>query len=219
MKKAAAFLLSGLILCTCLTSVAQPFFNEVTAFQKLDSANPPVGRPILFIGSSSFTRWRGLSQAFPDKPVLNRAFGGSSLTDQLYYAESVIFKYNPKQIVLYCGENDLASNDQVNADSVFNRYKRLVDLIRSRLPKVPVLYVSMKPSPSREKLLGLFQEANKKIAQYAKKRKGLFYLDVYTPMLLENGKMRNDIYVSDNLHMNEKGYAIWQPLIQARLLN
>lgn len=217
MKRLAANLMGLLFLLLQLTAASQPFLKEVTAFKQLDSLTPPPNRPILFVGSSSFTLWKGLVQAFPDKPVANRAFGGSTLADQIYYAETVIFKYNPKQIVLYCGENDLASSETANADTVFNRYKRLVNLIRNRFPKVPLLYVSMKPSPSRMKYLDIMQVANKKIEQYCKKKKNLDFLDVYTPMLQDNGQLRNDIYLADQLHMNEKGYAIWQPLINARL--
>lgn len=196
----------------------QPFLKDVHEFARQDSLNPPPIHSILFIGSSSFTRWKGLAQAFPDKPVVNRAFGGSTLADQLYYAETVIFKYQPKQIVLYCGENDLAGSETANADTVFNRFKRLVKLISSRLPQVPILYVSMKPSPSRMKYLEAMQSANKMIEKYCQNKRLLDFLDVYHPMLQANGEFRNDIYVADQLHMNELGYAIWQPLINARLL-
>jgi lysophospholipase L1-like esterase len=37
-------------------------------------------------------------------------------------------------------------------------------------------------------------------------------------MLDESGKPRNDIFLSDGLHMNAKGYAIWQKIIEPYLL-
>src|SRR5258706_12550116 len=85
-----------------------PFAKEVAAFQKLDSAQAPPANPILFIGSSSFTFWSNLKESFPGYAILNRAFGGSTLEDQLFYFKEIVPKYHPKQIVIYCGENDLA---------------------------------------------------------------------------------------------------------------
>ena len=58
----------------------QPFYNDVMAFRKKDSLNPPPANPILFIGSSSFTKWTKVQDDFPGYTILNRAFGGSTLT-------------------------------------------------------------------------------------------------------------------------------------------
>jgi len=37
-------------------------------------------------------------------------------------------------------------------------------------------------------------------------------------MLEENGKPIENIFLDDKLHMNAKGYAIWQKLIEPHLL-
>jgi lysophospholipase L1-like esterase len=36
------------------------------------------------------------------------------------------------------------------------------------------------------------------------------YLDVHTAMLDENKEVLKDIFITDKLHMNPKGYLIWQ---------
>lgn len=195
----------------------QPFINEIRYFKKLDSLNAPPARPILFIGSSSFTLWKDVNDYFPGYPILNRGFGGSSLPHLIMYAEDVIFRYNPKQIVIYCGENDLGGSN-VTADSILNRFKRLHSLIRSRYPKVPIAYISMKPSPFREKNLETMQEGNRLIKKFIKKKKRTVFIDVYHHMLNKDGSMMTDIFKSDNLHMNTKGYDIWKPLIEPHLL-
>ena len=148
-------------------SFAQPFLKEVNYFKKLDSITPPPTNPILFIGSSSFTKWVDVKNYFPGYTILNRAFGGSSLPDVIHFAEEVIFKYNPKQIVIYCGENDVAAN--ASAETVLERFKTLHTLIRTKLPKVSIVFVSLKPSPSREKFWPVMIEANGMIKQFAKK--------------------------------------------------
>lgn len=207
-----------LLLFTITMVRSQPFIKEIRQFQRLDSLQSPPVKPILFIGSSSFTNWKDLASFFPGRVLLNRAFGGSSLPHLMMYAEDVIFKYDPRQIVIYCGENDLTGGPDITGDSVFQRFVRLHKLIRSRLPKVQVAYVSMKPSPSRVKYLVAMREGNRLIERYMKKTPRTEYIDVHRPMLAADGRVFSHIFLSDSLHMNRKGYEIWQPIIEPYLL-
>ncbi|MFM8711498.1 MAG: GDSL-type esterase/lipase family protein [Sphingomonadales bacterium] len=195
----------------------QPFINEIRQFQKADSVQAPPANPILFIGSSSFTYWKDVQNYFPGRSILNRAFGGSSLTHLILYANEVIFRYQPKQIVIYCGENDLAGSDQVTADTVVARFTSLFWMIREKLPQTPIVYLSMKPSPSRKKYLPAMQEGNRKIRSFLSLQPNTSFLDVYTAMLTETGSIRSEIFIADSLHMNKKGYALWQPLLEPLL--
>jgi hypothetical protein len=209
-KKTVAILFYLLIF---FSSNAQPFLNEINAFKKADSSQIIPNRPILFIGSSSFTNWKDIKNYFPDFQIVNRGFGGSSLPHLIMYAEDIIFKYNPKQIMIYCGENDLSGGPQITSDIILNRFTELFTLIRNKLPKVPIAYISMKPSPSREKLLTTMQEGNEKIKAFIAKQKKAVFIDVYHAMLNEDGTIMSDIFLSDKLHMNKKGYEIWQKII------
>ena len=194
------------------------FWNDIQQFRKLDSVQPPPANAILFVGSSSFTRWTDIQDYFPGATIINRGFGGSTLVDVLRYEEDVIFKYNPKQIVIYCGENDIASSDTVTAATVFNRFKTLFSEIRTVHPGVAVAYISMKPSPSRWHLRDKVVSANNLIEKYLKKQENAQFINVWKPMLGSNGKPKKELFVEDNLHMNAKGYAIWQKLVQPALL-
>ncbi len=197
---------------------AQPFMSEIKAFRKIDSIAQPPKNAILLIGSSSFTKWKDVQEYFPEQVMLNRGFGGSSLTDLIFYAKDVILKYKPKQILIYCGENDIAGSNFVTADTVFERFKILYGIIRSKFKKVPVAYISMKPSPSREKYLPTILDGNERIKQYLKKQKNTAYIDVYHSMFDADGKILTNIFLSDKLHMNAAGYQIWQGIIAPYLV-
>jgi lysophospholipase L1-like esterase len=194
------------------------FYSDIQQFRKLDSVQPPPSNAILFVGSSSFTRWTDVKDYFPGYTIVNRGFGGSTLADVLRYEEDVIFKYNPKQIVIYCGENDVASSDTITANTVFNRFTNLFSDIRAVYPNVPVVFVSLKPSPSRWQLREKAKATNQMIEQYLGRQKNTQFIDVWKPMLGKDGKPRPELFVEDNLHMNAQGYAIWQKLIQPTLL-
>jgi len=215
MKKSKVILLVLVLFGS--SCVAQPFINEINQFRKADSLQAPPQRPILFIGSSSFTYWKDVQEYFPGRTILNRAFGGSSLTHLILYADDVIFRYQPKQIVIYCGENDLAASELVTADSVLQRFKKLFFMIREKLPATPVLYVSMKPSPSRKKLLPSIEAGNQKIKSFLTTQQKSYFLDVYSAMLTPQGAIRSEIFTADSLHMNKRGYALWQPLLEPLL--
>lgn len=197
---------------------AQPFAEDIAAFRKQDSISFPGTGKILFVGSSSFTMWKDVQNYFPGYPIINRGFGGSSLTDLIYYADQVIFPYQPKQIIIYCGENDFAANDSLYPAQVAERFEKLFTLIRERFPKVPIAYISMKPSPSRKHLMPKFNVANVMIKSFLKRKRKTKFIDVYRAMLQPDGSPMEDIFLEDKLHMNSKGYAIWQKIIKPILV-
>jgi lysophospholipase L1-like esterase len=210
-----------LVCCFSNTMSAQtvPFYNDIQSFKKQDSAAFPPKHAILFVGSSSFTKWTDVQNYFPGYPIVNRGFGGSSLPDVIHFANDIIIPHQPKQIVIYCGENDLAGSDTtVNGKVVFDRFKQLFVLIRKQLPKVPIAYVSMKPSPSRQHLWSKMIAGNTLIKKFLAKQKNTAFIDVYHKMFTADGAVMNDIFLEDNLHMNAKGYAIWQKVIAPFLL-
>src|SRR5687768_111872 len=107
------FLLLTIVLFSCVQAqqaqpkqpLAPPFYNDILAFKKQDAQQAPPANGILFVGSSSFTRWRDVQEYFPGYPIINRGFGGSTLPDVIRYSYDIILPYKPKQVLIYCGEN------------------------------------------------------------------------------------------------------------------
>src|SRR5690349_10087159 len=77
-----------------------PFYDDIQAFKKEDSLKTPIKNPVLFVGSSSFTKWKHVQQDFPSIPIINRGFGGSTLLDVIRFQNEVIFKYHAQKIVI-----------------------------------------------------------------------------------------------------------------------
>ncbi len=207
------------ILLFSIHSFAQkiPFEKEIEAFRKEDSLKAPIKNMVLFIGSSSFTKWKSVQQDFPTIPIINRGFGGSTLLDVIRFENEVIYKYEPRKIVIYCGENDIASSDKGIPDVVFNRFKTLYKSIRKHYPKVPIVYISIKPSPSRWQLKDNQMETNRRISAFISKKKNIVFVNIWDKMLDENGNPKADIFTSDLLHMNKKGYQIWIDALNGKL--
>ena len=207
-----------LSLCSHFT-FSQPFKDAILEFQRMDSISMPKKGSILFVGSSSFTNWKDVQDYFPTYPIINRGFGGSSLPDVIRYAQETIIKYAPKQIYIYCGENDIAADPPISVDTILNRFKIVYTIIRKQLKKnTPIVYVSMKPSLARWNYESKIVEANGLIKQFIETQKNILFLDVHSAMLDPDGMVKADIFLEDQLHMNAKGYTIWQGIIAPTLI-
>jgi lysophospholipase L1-like esterase len=213
-------LLLACLLCSASLQAQEkfPYWKEVQAFRAEDSTHFPEPGQVLFVGSSSFTKWTDVQKYFPKHKILNRAFGGSSLPDLIRYRYDILYPYEPKQIVMYCGENDFAASDTVSVQTVVSRFQLLFELIRFKYRNTPFAYVSMKPSPSRVDLMPKYVEANNIIKKYLATKKKTAFIDVYSKMLNADGSPMASLFVSDSLHMNAKGYAIWKRIMEPYLL-
>jgi lysophospholipase L1-like esterase len=199
-------------------TVENQFADDIRKFKTSDSINPPPQNSILFIGSSSFTKWEDVQNYFPSFTIINRGFGGSSLTDLILYANDIVFPYHPKQLVIYCGENDFASSDSITPAIVNNRFVQLFKLIRNKMPDVKITYVSLKPSPNRWRLEDKFISSNKFIQKFLRKQPNTSFVNVWDKMLDSNKQPRGGIYIEDQLHMNSSGYIIWKKAIEPHLI-
>lgn len=190
--------------------------KDIAAFERLDREKPPPKNPIVFVGSSSIRLW-DLSKSFPRLPALNRGFGGSHLADVVHFAPRIVLKYEPRLIVLYAGDNDLAAGK--TPERVRSDFQAFVKIVHENLPKSRIVFICIKPSLRRWALIDKIRNANALVATECKKDERLLYVDVAAPMLGADGKPRRELFADDGLHLNAKGYALWaerlQPLLDA----
>lgn len=208
------------VLCIALLTnfvfplLAQDPLRFETEVQKLTAEDKSINKKgvILFTGSSSVRMWRDIQSYFPRHNIVNRGFGGSETTDLLYYFDKLILPYKPKQIFIYEGDNDI--NSGKTPEEILRTNESLVALIRSKVSrKVQLVFLTPKPSKARWSLKSTYEAYNQKLSAWAKTKKRVVVIDVWTPMLDENGMVMQDIFIEDGLHMNKKGYDIWASVI------
>jgi lysophospholipase L1-like esterase len=214
-----------MLLCVCVVSLAQDkpasenpaekWEKTITEFEKWDSKNTFPSEGVLFVGSSSIKLWP-TRECFGEFAVLNRGFGGSQISDVNYFVERIVLRYEPKVIVFYAGDNDIAAGK--DARHVFDDYKKFVKLVRAELPVTRIIYIGIKPSRSRWSLWPVMNEANMMIKVFSEKDGRLYYFDSATPLLMSDGKPNVEFFLKDQLHLNEKGYEVWtrqlRPIIE-----
>jgi lysophospholipase L1-like esterase len=185
--------------------------KAIVGFEEKDRVNPPPHHAVVFVGSSSIRFW-DVGKSFPGIEVINRGFGGSELADSVHYAPRIVLPYEPRTVVLYAGDNDLASGktpEQVAAD-----FREFTRIIHARLPKTRIVFISIKPSPARWKLVEKGRKTNELVAEHCKSNELLAYVDCATPLLESDGKPRKELYRADGLHLNAKGYEIWASILK-----
>ena len=185
------------------------FENEIAAFETYDHKNA-TPRPILFVGSSTIRLWQ-TADAFPDLPVINRGFGGSTTYDVNHFADRIVFKYKPRLIVFYCGDNDLAGGR--TPDRVFSDIESFVASVHDRLPETPIIFLSIKPSVARWKLWPQMQDVNGRVKELTSKYPLFTYIDTAPTILGDDGQPQKSLLRDDGLHMNDGGYAKWNQLL------
>ena len=184
------------------------FEPEIRRFEESDRASPPAPGGVVFTGSSSIRLWPDLAADFPGVPALNRGFGGSTLPEVIHFAPRVVLPYRPRLVVLYAGDNDLATGRTPR--QVLEDYRAFVRLVRRELPSARIAFIAIKPSPSRWALADAQREANRLVREEVARDPGQLYVDVFTPMLGANGRPRPELFVGDSLHMTQAGYAVWR---------
>ena len=207
------------------TGAAQPsdpdpnrFAQEIKTFAEWDSRNAVPAHPALFVGSSSIRLWR-TRESFPAWPVINRGFGGSQVSDIIHFVNRVVLPYQPRVIVFYAGDNDLAAGK--SAQRIFEDCRRFVGLVHAGQPAARIIFISIKPSRSRWTLWSEAQKANELIQESCRSDPRLSFADLASPLLGPDGTPAPDLFLGDQLHLNAKGYAVWTkaltPILQKAL--
>jgi len=193
---------------------AESFAEEVAKI--IDSPVPTWDSGIIiFTGSSSVRLWGDAGLLSKGSPIINTAFGGSTAYGLNVYLEDLVLRYEPKQVFIYEGDNDIAAGRDTRTilehlDTIFTR-------IWEQNPEVEIVYISAKPSPLRWELRKEYEALNKAIERRAKKEDRLVFADVYSSML-QKGQVREDLFIEDRLHMNRTGYAIWAEVIRPLIM-
>ena len=182
-----------------------PFATEMYNFFVQDQVFPPRECQTVFTGSSSIRFWFTLDDDFPGLASLNRGFGGSEITHVIGYFDFLLRQHAPREIIFYAGENDL--NAGASPSDVAERFSVFMDMKSERIGDAPVYFLSIKPSFSRLDELAAQTEANALIKAQADARDDLIFIDIATPMM--DGEVPKQNFISDQLHMNLDGYAIW----------
>ncbi len=193
------------------------FEPEIEAFEALDAVEFPAPGGVVFAGSSSIRMWHPwLAEDLAPLTVIGRGFGGSNMNDLNRYAERIVFKYKPRAIVIYEGDNDV--NSGVASEAIVKSVQTFFERAQERLPGSRVYFVSIKPSAARWELWPRMQEVNRRVAALCSAEENFTYVDFASVLLGEDGLPNPELFAEDKLHLNREGYLLWKAVAQREIV-
>lgn len=193
----------------------QNFIREIEILQRKVKRHTQSENLVCFFGSSSIRLW-DLKESFPDFNTLNLGFGGAYIDSCLTHFDSLFQNINPKKLVLYAGENDISTNSDVR--TIKAKFERLVSHIRNSLSTTEIVCISIKPSPHRINNIDMVREINMELKTYLSTLPNTKWIDIFNPFLDSKGHVKLDYFGRDRLHLNDKGYKVWDQALKAELV-
>lgn len=188
------------------------FKEEVAQIQNKYKSNGDSSREtVVFTGSSSIRFWNNLQNVFHDHQIVNTGFGGSHASDLLAYIDELVLQYEPDRVFIYEGDNDISFKKRPRQIRLV--MQEIIDKIRAQYSDAKIILISAKPSMARWHLRRKYRKLNRKFKRLAKHDSSLEYANIWD-IMLSGRKVREDIFVEDGLHMNQKGYELWYSVIK-----
>src|SRR6185369_14879764 len=123
-----------------------------------------------------------------------------------------------RAILIYEGDNDTGATPAIPNDAILGDLQQIIAKIHQKLPRTRIYVLSVKPSLLRRARWSVAQQLNEGYRQIAAKDPLVYYVDVASPLLNKDGNVMTDIFVADNLHLNDLGNSIWGAVIKAALM-
>lgn len=171
----------------------------------------------LFTGSSTIRTWKSLQGSFPNESILNTGFGGSKASDLEIHLFPLVIRLDPSRVFIYEGDNDIW--DGVEVTQILSSLDRIVNRLQLINPNIEIFLIGAKPSPSRWEKKQNYTIFNQMLQEYGLANEDVEYIDTWQALTDSAGNSRPELYLDDQLHLNEKGYAIWTELFKPYFKN
>jgi lysophospholipase L1-like esterase len=186
--------------------------EEVRALERAHAQRPPPAGSAVFYGSSSLRLWGTIVADLAPWPVVNRAFGGSTLAACVHFFARLVPPCAPGSLVIYAGDNDLGDG-RPPAD-VVSSLRALLTQVDAVLGPIPVAFMAIKPSPARWGLRSAIRQVNDAARQLLASRPRGHFIDTYHPMLGRDGQPVAALFAEDGLHLSSDGYRLWADILR-----
>lgn len=190
------------------------FEEQVQEIQKA----PVLKGATVFYGSSSIRMWgqERLERHMAPAPVLCHGIGGSCAEHMLYRYDALIKPYAPKALVWYCGSNDLALG--YAPEEAYALTERVFAWTHIDFPECRILILPVFHCRSRDALWPQYQIFNRSLERYAAERPWARALNLESLYHAEDGRIRDEIFLEDQLHLNDEGYERLQRIVRPHVL-
>lgn len=177
----------------------------------------PIEDSVVFLGDS-LTDNNEWVETFSDVKTFNRGIGGDTTVGVLDRLDQVI-SLKPSKVFLMIGINDLSA--KTPKEDVLQNYDTILKRLSAGTPDTKVFIQSILPIMNIQDLSTISNKdinwTNEKLKKVASE-KGYTFINLHPLFLDEKGELKKDLNV-DGLHLNGKGYKVWENEIRNHVIS
>ena len=191
--------------------------KEIQQLEAKDKAETDPQNAILFVGSSSIRLWKNIKTDMQPYPVIQRGYGGSKFSDNIFYVERLVKPHDFKALVMFFANDITGGNNDRTPEELAAIVKETIKKVRAIKPNKPIFLVEITPTNSRWKVWSKAKQANELLKNMSQNMKKVYFIETAAAYLDAEGKPRSELFGPDQLHQNQQGYDIWAAIIKKRL--
>lgn len=191
--------------------------KDIQEFERRDATETDPKNAILFAGSSSIRLWSSIAQDMNPYPVIQRGYGGAKFSDFAVYCKRIIYPHQFRALVIFIANDITGGRTDKDPEELLKLFQYVVKQVRAVNKREPIFFIQITPTNARWSAWDKISEANNLIKNYCSQNKGLHFIETADQFIGSDGKPRSELFIQDQLHLNEEGYKIWTSIIRKKL--
>lgn len=166
---------------------------------------------IVFYGASNFRFWTEMENDMAEYKVQNHGFGGSTDKDLVQRADTLLYPYKPQIVFFQTGSNDYVSLEGADDEKItkcIEYKKQMFSTFHERLPNAYFVVMSGLLLPGRSQYTELTKKVNSELKALCESVDYMYFVDAES-MTYNGAEYRNDLFISDGIHLNHDGQLLW----------
>lgn len=209
--------LAGILSPADRATAARNWEGEIAGLEALDRTHTDPKNAVLLLGSSSIRLWEDAAEMLAPYPIIRRGYGGARYSDLVVFAKRLISPHEYRAVVVFVANDITGSANDSSVDEVRKMVLHVVSVSQEHQPESPVLLVEVTPTPSRWKVWPQIRELNAMMREVALTHPGVSFISTAEYYLDSHDQPRPELFIKDQLHLNEPGYRIWAQIIRRRI--
>lgn len=210
----------SIILSVLLGAILVLYESKMVIERDRDKQTPDKNYVLL---GDSITDWYPIYNYFSEQaPIINSGIAGYKTTDVLENMNGLVYRYNPSDVFIEIGINDLNA-EEPDKEKIYDNIIKIVENIKKNRPFTKIYVESVYPINrgnneridlptvgKRENINTI--ELNKKLKNYCDKN-DVEYIDIYSKLSDGGGNLKLE-YTRDGVHLSEEGYSVVSDILK-----